>query len=439
MHRRRNGTIERRLFCKRRFLSPHEGLRIVTKIADKMNKNKRESLAKEIDHVVVLCFGIAFFLIYTASAILLFITEEDTSRYYGKAIGMFVTYLALYIIASFLVTRRIGELFVPLDRVASKLIREDKYSDSGENGIQNLADSMRAQSEQVDALSRELETTQSDLDDVFSESRQNRHQQTELAKRLMRDLETLQDREADLIRSGDRLLEVLSEAMPFESGIREQKDALYDQMQQIDAGLRESERQYEDTAADFAELGGTFQLLGNMQTDAGELLENIYNEMTALQSLSTQTNLYAMNTALDTARSGSITVSTIGALDEIKELTGKINEKTDDVLLLLIRTRNALKLAMDQSGECREKGEECGRAFDASKNALQDRREEIEKMLSTGEALTDDVARMENALLKAQDAVQKRRDEQAKCKAELEKMSEELKNIVTIHGSSRRV
>lgn len=394
-----------------------------------MNK-KRESLSKEIDHVVVLCFGIAFFLIYTASAILLFITEEDISQYYGKAIGMFVVYLALYIIASFLVTQRIGELFVPLDRVANKLIREDKFSDSGENGIQSLADSLRAQSEQVDALSRELETTQSDLDDAFTESRQNRHQQTEMAKTLIQDLETLQDREAELIRSGDKLLKLLKDAMPLESGIKEQKDELYEQMQQIDSGLRESERQYQDTAADFEELGGTFQLLGNMQTDAGDLLENIYNEMTALQSLSTQTNLYAMNTALDTARSGSITVSTISALDEIKELTGKINEKTDDVLLLLIRTRNALKLAMDQSGECREKGEECSRAFEESKTALQDRRQEIEKMLSAGEALTDDVAKLGNTLYEAQNAVQKRRDEQSKCKEGLEKMCEELKDIV---------
>ncbi|MBR6155446.1 MAG: hypothetical protein IKQ27_00680, partial [Lachnospiraceae bacterium] len=146
--------------------------------------------------------------------------------------------------------------------------------------------------------------------------------------------------------------------------------------------------------------------------------------------LSTQTNLYAMNTALDTARSGSITVSTISALDEIKELTGKINEKTDDVLLLLIRTRNALKLAMDQSGECREKGEECSRAFEESKTALQDRRQEIEKMLSAGEALTDDVAKLGNTLYEAQNAVQKRRDEQSKCKEGLEKMCEELKDIV---------
>ena len=394
-----------------------------------MNK-KRESLSKEIDHVVVLCFGIAFFLIYTASAILLFITEEDISQYYGKAIGMFVVYLALYIIASFLVTQRIGELFVPLDRVANKLIREDKFSDSGENGIQSLADSLRAQSEKVDALSRELETTQSDLDDAFTESRQNRHQQTEMAKTLIQDLETLQDREAELIHSGDKLLKLLKDAMPLESGIKEQKDELYEQMQQVDSGLRESERQYQDTAADFEELGGTFQLLGNMQTDAGDLLENIYNEMTALQSLSTQTNLYAMNTALDTARSGSITVSTISALDEIKELTGKINEKTDDVLLLLIRTRNALKLAMDQSGECREKGEECSRAFEESKTALQDRRQEIEKMLSAGEALTDDVAKLGNTQYEAQNAVQKRRDEQSKCKEGLEKMCEELKDIV---------
>ena len=51
-------------------------------------------------------------------------------------------------------------------------------------------------------------------------------------------------------------------------------------------------------------------------------------------------------------------------------------------------------------------------------------------MLSAGEALTDDVAKLGNTLYEVQNAVQKRRDEQSKCKEGLEKMCEELKDIV---------
>ena len=402
---------------------------------DEMKNKKRESFSKEIDHVVVLCFGIAFLLIYTASAILLYVTEDDISKYYGKAIAMFVVYLALYIASSVLVTLRIGQLFVPLDRVAYALKREHRFAENGGNDIQSLAESLRAQSEHVDELSRELETTQSDLDDAFLVSKQNRYQQKEISQRLLKDLEQIQKHQEEIQISGYNLLRLLKNAMPLETAIRQQRDGLLEQMQQIEDGLPESERQHEDTVSDFTELSGTFELLGNMHQDAEELLDNIYNEMTSLQSLSTQVNLYAMNTALDISRAGSITMSAISALDEIKELTGKMNEKTDDVLLTLIRTRNALKLAMDQSGECREKGEECGKAFENSRSVLKEQREEIRSMLTSGNTLTEDVVKLGAALHEAGILAEKGDDGQTKTMADIERLQTDLQNLNGAEGA----
>ena len=387
---------------------------------------KKESLSKEIDHVVVLCFGIAFFLIFTASAILLFITEEDISRYYGKVIGMFVCYLALYIIASFLVIKRIGQLFGPLDRVAHALMREKRYAENGGSDIKSLAESLEAQSEEVDKLARKLENAQSDLDDAHLDSRQKSDRQKETAERLLQDLEQLQKQQEEALQTQEQLIRILKDLVPLENEIGSEREALAAQMQQIEEGLRGSERQQEDAATDFTELGGTFQLLGNMQTDAEELLDTIYNEMTALQSLSAQINLYSMNTALDISRAGSITMSAISALDEIKDLTGKMNAKTDDVLLILIRTRNALKLAIDQSGECREKGEECSASFEAGKTALKEQREGVRRMLADGDKMTEDVGKLSATLHEAGALAEQRKEEQSRLVEVIEKLKADL-------------
>lgn len=402
---------------------------------DAKKNNKRESFSKEIDHVVVLSFGIAFFVIYTASAILLYITEENTARYYGKAIGMFLAFLALYIIASVLVTRKIRLLFGPLDDVAYALIGEKRLADSPGTDIKSLADSLQAQSEQVDALSKELESTQNNLDDANLESRQNRSQQMEMSQQLIENLEEMQEHQEQMQLNGYKMASLLKMTQPLEDEIKEIRESLYDQMQQIDDNIQNSVRQHEDTATDFTELGGTFELLGNMQSDAEELLDNIYNEMTSLQSLSGQVNLYAMNTALDISRAGSITMSAISALDEIKELTGTIGSKTDDVLLLLIRTRNALKLAMDQSGECKDKGEECSKAFENSRIALGEQKEAIQQMLSATDTLTEDVTKLAGALNEVSLLVEQQNSDQSKAKEGMDVLQTDLEQWTRNTGS----
>ena len=398
-----------------------------------MNSNKQDSLSKEIDHIVVLCFGIAFFLIYTASAILLYITEEDTSRYYIKAIVMFLIYLALYASVSVLVIQRIAQLFRPLDAAAGALLQDKKTKD-GMIGIRNLAESLRAQSEKVNELSEELKTTQNDLDDAFLVSEQNSYQNKEMIQRMQEELDRLQKRQEEALLAGEKMARLMRETAPLHQEIQEKREDLYEQMRQIEENIRDNARQQEDTAADFEELGSTFALLGNMQTDAEELLENIYNEMTGVQSLTNQINLYAMNTSLDIARAGSITVSAISALDEIKEQTAKMNTKTDDVLLLLIRARNALKLATDQSGECREKGEECGKSFENSRSALDAQKAELAQMLSAGDQLTEDVSRLSNAFNEAEQITRNQNAEQQKAKSDVEKMTAILQEWYTTEG-----
>ncbi|MBR1472225.1 MAG: hypothetical protein IJ600_11365 [Lachnospiraceae bacterium] len=380
--------------------------------------------------MVLASFGIVFLAVYAASAVILYLAEGHGSAYYIKAFVMLLICLALYFLAAFFVSRRITELFGPLDRIAYGLIRDEQFIENGEKDIKGLADSLKAQSEQMSMLSKELESAQSNLDDVFTASRNQEDQQQELLKMVVQDLERLRKRQEDAALAESRMAAQLAEAAPMEGSLRKKRDALYEQMQQMEEAIHAYVRRQEDAGTEFRETDSAYELLASMHAEAEELVGSIYNEMTALQSLATQVNLYAMNTSLDIARAGSITVSAISALDEIKELTGKMSAKTDDVLLFLIRTRNALKLAVDQIGECREKGAECSQSLEQGKDALNGLQESIGTLLAAGTSLSDDAARLSAALYEA-DLLQKRsREDHVKAAADTEKLKTNLKSWI---------
>ena len=360
----------------------------------KQRKNQRASFSKEITQLVVAGFGIAFFLIFAASLLLLYLSENDKKVFWIKAAGMLLIYLALYILYSIFITGRIRKLFLPMDRLAWGLMRDRVFVDSGEKDLKALADSLRAQAEQMNILSRELENTREDLDDASRESLRSRDNYRQLLGRTVAETERIQKGGEELQELSGKMADRIDAALLFGSELKDKRDAVYERSEQLKSRVDENMRLHSDTESDFKTLGSSYALLDSMHSDAQELTENLYSEMTALQSLATQVNLYVMNTSLDISRAGCITISAVTAMDEIKEMSASINEKTDAVLLLIIRIRNALKLCMDQSGECRGKGEECGESFAAAGKGLEELKESAGTLSELSSLLSDEAGRL---------------------------------------------
>ncbi len=314
--------------------------------------------------------------------------------YYLKAGGMFLLYLVLYILCATFISRRIWQMFIPIDRLAIGLMRDEVFVDSEQGDLRALADSLKKQGQQMDLLARELRTTQKDLQETSRESRENLDEQYLIMSRCLAESERVQKKIADMNLQSDRLDESMAGALEIEQEIKEKKAGLYDLTVDIEEAVNGYVRQHQDIESEFHELGDNYELLEHMHSDAEELIESIYSELNSIQAYSTQINLYAVNTSLDIARAGANSISAISALDEVKELTSKLTSKTDDVLLLIIRIRNAIRLAKDQTTECSGKGEECAKVFDGSGESLDKLLEQVHTLLDTNDGVLESVSKL---------------------------------------------
>ena len=165
-------------------------------------------------------------------------------------------------------------------------------------------------------------------------------------------------------------------------------------------------------------------------TDSGtDLLESMYNEMTLIQSVAAQLNLYAMNTSLDMARAGVMNLQISGALDEIKQLSVKMSEKTDEVMLQVIQIRNTLRLTKDQTEECRDRGRECREnndKLDENFNAIS---ESIRNLVENNEDMANDIAQLTNSVYDMMLLEQKRTREEQKLSASLKEYGNAVNHI----------
>lgn len=372
------------------------------------------SFSRPINHLVVGAFGVAFVLIYAASAILLYLSDPDTKDYYLKAGGMFLLYLVLYILCAMFISRRIWQMFIPIDRLAIGLMRDEVFVDSEQGDLRALADSLKKQGQQMDLLARELKTTKADLQDASRESRENLDEQYLIMSRCLVESERVQKKISDMNQQSGRLEESMADALLIEKEIKDKKTGLYDLTVDIEEAVGGYVRQYQDLESEFHELGDNYRLLEQMHSDAEELIESIYSELNSIQAYSTQINLYAVNTSLDIARAGASSISAISALDEVKELTSKLTAKTDDVLLLIIRIRNAIRLAKDQTTECSGKGEECSQAFDGSGESLDHLLEQVHTLLETNDGVLESVSKLSSRVFEMKLIEEKRERESTK-------------------------
>ena len=393
-----------------------------------MNDNPK-SFSHEINQLVVAGFGMAFFLIFCACGLLLFLTEDDHSKFVFKLLIMLGIYLALYILYSIFIVNRIKKMFLPLDKIAYGIMKDQVFIDDGEKDLKAFADSLKEQAKQMSRLSQELKDTQENLDGAFQESKAGKESLKQMTLKVSAETEKLRTHGECMSVYGSDVTKAVANALDIEKELKDRRNDLYECSQLIGEQLKVNMRSQADTEAEFKELGGSYTLLDSVYKESEELIGSIYNEMTALQTLTSQINIYVMNTALDISRAGSITVSALGAMDEIKMMSADINDKTDNVLLLIIRARNALKLAMDQSGECRDKGSECSESFSKTKDYLEKLGNTVQELTRLSDELSDGAGKLTTGMNEVKTKEELRRKEEQFMKTNLETLGSYVKEL----------
>ena len=394
-------------------------------------KDNQKSFSHEINQLVVAGFDMAFFLIFCACELLLYLTEGDHSHFIAKSLGMLGIYLALYILYSIFIVNRIKKMFLPLDKIAYGLMEDRVFIDDGEKDLKAFADSLKEQAKQMNALSKELDNTKQDLDGAFMESKAGKESLKQMMLKVSAETEKLRTHNECMSVYGSDVTKAVVNAFDVYNELKEKRDKLYECSQLIGEQIKVNMRSQEDTETEFSELGSSYTLLDSVYRESEELIGSIYNEMTALQTLSSQINLYVMNTALDISRAGSITSSTLSALDEIKLMSADINDKTDSILLLTIRARNSLKLAMDQSGECRERGGECSESFSDTKDYLEKLGNTVQELTRISDELSDSAGKLSLSMNEVKTKEELRRKEEQFIKTDLEKLGAYVKELRT--------
>lgn len=333
-------------------------------------EGKKLSFATNINQLICVGFGIAFLIIYIASAVLLFITEPETEMYYLKAIGMFFLYLLMYVICVWYMSRRIERMFEPLDQIAHALM-EDKIRIYGEeDDILEFANGLKSQMEKMQILSEELESAKGSLEDFYEESRQNMQEYDISLDKCADNSAFLSRRSVDIKTQLRKNIEKIDEMIASEAKVKKSQDDLHSAEQALDKSLKDIRFSTEDTREDFSNTKDAYLVLGNMLSETTDLIENLFTEITAVQSIASQINLYSVNASLDIARGGIFPQSNRGALEDIKDLAAKMIEKTDEISILVIRCKNSTKLALDQASFCEERQEEAADSFGTTKEKL---------------------------------------------------------------------
>ncbi len=402
------------------------------------NKTSKTSFARPVNQLVTVSFAVTFLVVFILSAVLVYRIVDDIRKYYVGAAILLVLYLGIFIISSLVVTGKINGMFAPLDRVSYGMFRE-RSREYDKKDLKLLAESLKEQNERVYSLSRELNDTKADLDNAFRENRMNREGARIQSQKYLSEVKRLHEKQESINEMSSRMEESLEKTMPLQIQLNEKKALVYDETLVLKKTIDENDRIREDVEASFEAMSECFDQLDGITEAGSDLLESMYNEMTLIQSVASQLNIYAMNTSLDMARAGVRNLQVSGALDEIKQLSAKLSEKTDEMMLQAIQVRNTFRLAKDQTDECRDKSAECRESDEKLSGSFEEISEKIQKLIVNNEDMAGDIAVLTNSVYDMMLLEQKRTREEQKLSSGLKEYGDMVMNRQNVTAEKRQM
>lgn len=354
------------------------------------------SFSDHINQLIGIVFGIAFLIVFAASAILLYLSEENMEGYYVRIFGIFCIYLMLYVLAAVYTSRRIRKMFEPLDQIATALA-EDKiriYGDTAD--LQAFARRLTERMDEMEDMSDALSAAEGSLNDMFQESEESRSRFSYHMKRCRGSLDAVKDDYEQSAEQARAIRHFLEEDNAAATRLKLSRQSLGEDFESIRESLQGCSSSHREMKDDRGRLKEAFGVLNDMQKESMELIETIYNELASIQNIASKLELYASNVSLNYARSGGGNLNISAALDEIKLTDRQMRDKIDEIAMLVIRTKNAVKLANDQTNFCIE--------LEDGEQTISDRADEqlgfismkLQGLMQVGEDISNGIANMLN-------------------------------------------
>lgn len=357
---------------------------------------RKRSFSDHINQLIGVVFGIAFFVVFTAGAILLYLSEEDIQRYYIKILGVFCTFLFLYVFSTFYISRRIRKMFEPLDQFATAFA-EDKiriYGDTAD--LQTFARQLTERMDEMEGMSDALSIAEGNLNDMFQESEESRTRFSHHMKRCKSSIDGVKKDYEQLSGQMETMRQYLEEGNASATRLKLSRQSLSEDYESIRGSLQGCSNSHQEMMDDKERQKEAFGVLNDMQKESMELIETIYNELTYIQNIASKLELYTTNVSLDYARSGGGSLNISAALDEIKLTDRQMRDKIDELALLVIRTKNAIKLANDQTNFCIELEEDGQKISGQTDEQLGFISMKLQGLMQVGEDISNGIANVLN-------------------------------------------
>lgn len=321
---------------------------------ENQEKKQRASFSDSINFMIVLCFGIAFVVIYLSSVFTLLFQSEVDASFYTRIVFMFVIYLLIYTILSLLITLRIRKMFYPLDKLARGLLTEEIRIYGDTDDIANFAQSLRKDMKQLASVKEELNDAKRNLDDMQSRSDKVQTDMTlklQEAYRLCVGLE----QGVEHLRSYFRKEQLSLEELPNYYGqIKSGREKLQTLEEFLPGLLKEEKQNWSACQEEMQQAAEAFSLLVQLLQNNNSMLEELYSEITHIQQMAGHLKLSSATLSIEIARAGARNPQISNALAEVEKDAEMINEKTDAIALLLIQSKNAIQLSREQGEFCRD-------------------------------------------------------------------------------------
>lgn len=351
------------------------------------NKTKNRSYGDDIVRMIWTIFGLAIFIACIACLAVLYITSPGSDDFIFNSAIIIGCFLVVYVIFSLYFAGKVKAAFEPLDR----LLNENGAGFRSSTGLASLARDISYSHERLENMEKELDDTKKNLEDISDKNEETISTVDGVASNIV----TILDARSREIKNMAGLFEkentLLADMEMSATKIKEGQGLTPHRTDIIKKSVNDCNLYCEDTVADLTDAKNAHEVLKDMLDKSQNMMDDIYSELTLLQSMCSQINLYAMNTALDASRSGGYSLSVTAALDEIKEMSGRLNEKSDNLALLIIQEKNAIRLAFDQAEFGDGEIENGLKSFNQARGQIKTISDEADRLVKSFDELMDNV------------------------------------------------
>ncbi len=271
--------------------------------------------------------------------------------------------LLLVVASIFLLNWLIGRLFLHLNRVSSALAEiasgggdlTSRLPVAAHDEVGALAENFNRFAEQLRGLVLHVRTLTTDLDNNAKE----------MATRAVTSVRELTDQQEQIGMVTHAMNEMTSATAEIAHHAENTADAVRESAQGVEQGKRQVDRTGESISALAEKLDRAGEVMGSLNERAQE----ITGILSTIQSIAEQTNLLALNAAIEAARAGEQGRGFAVVADEVRVLSQRTHASTEEIQTMIGALHTNTKNAVEIMGESRTlAGDSVSNASDAAES-----------------------------------------------------------------------